>query len=165
MTRRAVSISLKIPDNTAYTALVALRRLGVNVDRIERSEISFFDDDCDVETLTNRIMADETMFNPNKHRLTVLEYSAPRAGEVWIEPLDESSFDKLVMIHDGPRMTRDRLRMTRRAIAWRLFDAHGAPVRRAVLDSAIECLLCNPAVDRAITNGDATDRDIPVEIG
>ncbi len=151
MARRAVSISLKIPDNTAYTALVALRRLGVNVDRIERSEISFFDDDCDVETLKDRIMADETMFNPNKHQLTVLEYSAPRAGEVWIEPLGESSFD--------------RLRITRRAIAWRLFDVHGAPVRRTVLDAAIERLLCNPAIDRAITNGDATNRDIPVDFG
>ncbi|HEY6449263.1 MAG TPA: hypothetical protein VIX60_01120 [Candidatus Cybelea sp.] len=165
MTRRAVSISLKIPDNTAYTALVALRRLGVNVDRIERSEISFFDDDCDVETLTDRIIADETMFNPNKHRLTVLEYSAPRAGEVWIEPLGESSFDRLRMTNDRLRMANDRLRMTRRAIAWRLFDANGTPVQRAVLDAAIERLLCNPAIDRAITNGDSTDRDIPVEIG
>ncbi len=103
-------------------------------------------------------MADETMFNPNKHRLTVLEYSAPRAGEVWIEPLGESSFDRL-------RMTNDRLGMTRRAIAWRLFDANGAPVQRTVLDAAIERLLCNPAIDRAITTGDSTDRDIPVEIG
>lgn len=157
MTLRAVSISLKIPDNTAYTALVALRRLGVKVDRIERSEISFFNDDCDVETLTDRIMSDETIFNPNKHRLAVLEYSAPRAGEVWIEPLADSAFD-------GLRMTSERLRMTRRAIAWRLFDAHGAPVERAVLDAAIERLLCNPAIDRATTDGDAIDRDIPVEI-
>ncbi len=154
---RAVAVSLKIPDNTAYTALVALRRLGVEVDRIERSEISFFNDECDVEMLTDRIMADETIFNPNKHRLTVLEYSIPRPGEVWIEPLVESSFD-------GLSMTRKGLGMTRHAIAWRLFDAHGAPVKRAVLDAAIERLLCNPAIDRAIANGDAINRDIPVEI-
>jgi phosphoribosylformylglycinamidine (FGAM) synthase PurS component len=128
---RAVAISLKIPDNTAYTALVALRRLGVEVDRIERSEITFFDDECDAETLRRRIIADETIFNPNKHRFTVLEDSAPRAGEVWIEPLEPGR------------------RATRLATAWRLFDALGAPVDRAVLSSAVDRLLCNPAVERA----------------
>ena len=44
--KRTIAISLKIPDNTAYTALVALRRLGVAVERVERSEIWFFDDDA-----------------------------------------------------------------------------------------------------------------------
>ena len=39
MSRRAVAINLKIPDNAAYTALVTLRRLGVDVDRVERSEM------------------------------------------------------------------------------------------------------------------------------
>jgi hypothetical protein len=37
-----VAVGLKIPDNAAYTALVALRRLGVAVERVERSEIWFF---------------------------------------------------------------------------------------------------------------------------
>jgi hypothetical protein len=141
MTCRAVSIALKIPDNAAYTALVALRRLGVDVDRVERSEIWLFDDG-DVELLTRRILSDETIFNPNKHRLVVLDDAAPRAGEVWIEPL----------VPEG--------RTTRLAIAWRLFDAHGAPVKRAVLDTAIERLLCNPAIERAVTDGNASDRDI-----
>lgn len=139
---RAVSISLKIPDNAAYTALVALRRLGVDVDRVERSEIWLFEDDGEVGALAKRIVADETIFNPNKHRFRVLERASPRAGEVWIESLAASSH--------GPAAT-----------AWRLFDAHGAPVKRGVLDAAIERLLCNPAIDRAVTNGDANDRDIP----
>ncbi len=130
--RRAVSISLKIPDNTAYTALVALRRLGVEVDRVERSEIWLIDEEADAETLTHRVMADETMFNPNKHRVAVLEDSLPREGEVWIEPLTP-------------------LRRGAAATAWRLFDARGTPVQRAVLEAAIERLLCNPAIERAIS--------------
>jgi hypothetical protein len=130
MTRRAVSIGLKIPDNTAYTALVALRRLGVEVDRVERSEIRFFDDAGSIETLMRRIMADETIFNPNKHRLTVLEDSVPRAGEVWIEPL-------------GLGTTRGAF------VAWRLSDGQGRPVDRSVLLAAVDRLLCNPAVERA----------------
>ena len=138
MIKRAVSIALKIPDNTAYTALVALRRLGVAVHRLERSEIRFFDDNGDAPSLVRRIEADETMFNPNKHRLSLLDETIPRLGEVWIEPLEAR----------GAQSVPD-------AISWRLFDAEGTPVGRAVLDAAIERLLCNAAIDRAVTR----DRD------
>jgi hypothetical protein len=143
MTRRAVSISLKIPDNTAYTALVALRRLGVNVDRLERSEIWFYLDNGDAAELAARVKTDEKVFNPNKHRLSVLDHPMPRDGEVWIEPLTRLGEEPV-------------------AIAWRLFDAHGAPVDRTVLDAAIERLLCNPAIDRAVTSDGAIDRDNPI---
>jgi phosphoribosylformylglycinamidine (FGAM) synthase PurS component len=132
----AVSISLKIPDNTAYTALVALRRLGVDVDRVERSEIFLFDED-DAEALVSRITADETMFNPNKHRVSILESAKPSWGEVWIEPIS------------GPG---------RFAVAWRLYNERGSPVKRPVLEMAVERLLCNPAIDRAVTR-DLFDRD------
>lgn len=140
MTQRAISIALKIPDNTAYTALVALRRLGVAVDRIERSDIRFFDDAGDLGGLVTRIESDETIFNPNKHRLSVLEASIPRAGEVWIETR-------------GAEATG--------AVAWRLLDSRGEPVGRAVLDAAIERLLCNAAIDRAVTQNGPRDRDNP----
>ncbi|HYL27749.1 MAG TPA: hypothetical protein VEW74_07925 [Candidatus Nitrosotalea sp.] len=143
MTRRAVSIALKIPDNTAYTALVALRRLGIEVERIERSEIYVFDDDGDADALTARILADETLFNPNKHRLSLLESPRPGWGEVWIEPLGVNGGEGLI------------------ATAWRLFGPRGTPVKRPVLETAIERLLCNPAIDRAVTSMDANDRDIP----
>jgi hypothetical protein len=133
---RAVAIALKIPDNTAYTALVTLRRLCVDVDRIERSEIHIYESG-DVEALTARVKADETIFNPNKHRLTVLDECAPRDGEVWIAPLD--------------RPERNREAGASTSVSWRLFDAKGAPVARRVLDAAIERLLCNPAIDRAVT--------------
>jgi phosphoribosylformylglycinamidine (FGAM) synthase PurS component len=136
--KRAVVIGLKIPDNAAYTALVALRRLGVNVERVERSDIWFFDDD-DIAALAAKVKADERIFNPNKHRLMVLDESSPRSGEVWIEPLCGK---------------------TQHATAWRLFDAHGEPAARNMLDAAIERLLCNPAIDRAVTNRNAIDRDI-----
>jgi hypothetical protein len=141
---RAVAIGLKIPDNAAYTARVALRRLGVDVDRVERSEIWFFDE-SDGTALERRIVDDETIFNPNKHRLTLLDQPVARCGEVWIEPLVPASRGA-----------------GRRAVAWRLFDANGEPVARAVLDAAIERLLCNPAIDRAVTGGDGSDRDIPI---
>jgi phosphoribosylformylglycinamidine (FGAM) synthase PurS component len=139
--KQAVAIGLKIPDNTAYTALVTLRRLGVEVERVERSEIHIFDDDGDADALVQRIETDETIFNPNKHRLAVLESSAPGSGEVWIESL--ASERVIPSGVEGPH-----------AIAWRLFDAQNGPVRRSVLAAAIERLLCNPAIERAVTNRD-----------
>jgi hypothetical protein len=124
---RAVAISLKIPDNTAFTAAVALRRLGVGIERVERSEIWFFDDGGDVPALIERVTADETIFNPNKHRLTVLDEAVPRPGEIWIEPLEGG-----------------------RATAWRLLGPDSAALDRESLRAAVERLLCNPAIERAV---------------
>jgi phosphoribosylformylglycinamidine (FGAM) synthase PurS component len=142
---RAVAISLKIPDNEAYTALVALRRLGVSVDRVERSQIYLFDDASADDALKRRIVRDETIFNPNKHRLALLEQAGPREGEVWIEPLSY------------PERSERSERAA--AISWRLFNAEGTPVERAVVAMAAERLLCNPAIDRAVTS-DPQDGDI-----
>jgi phosphoribosylformylglycinamidine (FGAM) synthase PurS component len=133
---RTIAIGLKIPDNTAYTALVALRRLGLAVEGVERNEIFFFEDDGDVAALVRRVKADETIFNPNKHRLEVLAQAAPRPGELWVEPL--ASLDS----------ARDDIR-GRVAVAWRLTEARGLPASSQVLAAAADRLLCNPAIDRA----------------
>lgn len=133
--KRTIAIGLKIPDNTAYTALVALRRLGIAIERVERNEIWLFDDDGDVAALVKRVKADETIFNPNLHRLEVLDDPVPRPGEVWIEPICDPSTP---------------LRVPRRAaVAWRLRDGHGLPVSSQVLAAAADRLLCNPAIERA----------------
>lgn len=137
---RAVAISLKIPDNTAYTALVALRRLGVDVERVERSEIRFFGEERNSESLRRRIETDETIFNPNKHRIRLLDEPVPGAGEVWIESLS---------LPDAG------------IVAWRLITANGSPAEPAVLDAAVERLLCNPAIERAVTRHRIGDRDNP----
>jgi phosphoribosylformylglycinamidine (FGAM) synthase PurS component len=135
---RAVAIGLKIPDNTAYTALVALRRLGVAVEGVERKEIFFFDDEGDVTALVRRVKADETIFNPNKHRLEVLAQAAPGPGELWVEPL-APSLDS----------ARDDKRRRAAAVAWRLTGARGLPASSQMLGAAAQRLLCNPAIERA----------------
>jgi phosphoribosylformylglycinamidine (FGAM) synthase PurS component len=161
MTRRAVSISLKIPDNEAYTALVALRRLGVDVESVERSEIFVFDEAGDADALVAQITADERIFNPNKHRLSVLDSPKPRWGEVWIEPLCHPERVTLSGV-ERRRATQDPIG-ERYATSWRLFAPRGTPVKRHVLEAAIDRLLCNPAIDRAVTSMDAHDRDNPFE--
>jgi phosphoribosylformylglycinamidine (FGAM) synthase PurS component len=129
---RAVAISLKIPDNAAYTTLVALRRLDVAVEGVDRSDIYMFDDGGDVASLVERVKSDERIFNPNKHRLTVLETDGPRNGETWIA------------------RTQDGVAQRDRFVAWRLLDTHGDPVEQSVLAAAADRLLCNPAIERAL---------------
>jgi hypothetical protein len=125
--RRAVAINLKIPDNAAYTALVTLRRLGIELARLERAEIVRFDDAPDPATLMAAVESDESLFNPNKHRVTVLESDTPRPGEVWI-------------VQDNDN----------RPVGWRLYSSPDLPADRAVLAQAAERLLCNPAIERTI---------------
>jgi hypothetical protein len=127
MSRRAVAIELKIPDNAAYTALVTLRRLGLAVERVERSQIVRYEDAPSPKVLVDRVQGDESLYNPNKHRVTVLDGDVPRTGEVWI-------------VQDDPDMP----------VAWRLYVAPGTPASTEVLKIACERLLCNPAVERAI---------------
>lgn len=130
MSVRSVAVKLKIPDNEAYTALTALRRLHVDVARVERAAIWQFEDAGDPAA---RIERSEALFNPNKHELEVLEQNGPRAGETWIEEL-------------GGRQQNGM----RRFVAWRLFSEGHTPADDATVRAAVERLLCNPAIERAI---------------
>jgi hypothetical protein len=133
---RAVAIGLKIPDNTAFTAAEALRRLGIAVERVERSEIWFFEDEGGA--LIERVETDETIFNPNKHCVTVLAEAVPRSGEVWIEPLEHIT------------LSPSKGGGEKAATAWRLFGPNEATLDRESLAAAAERLLCNPAIERAV---------------
>ena len=44
---RTIAITLKIPDNAAYTALTALQKLGFDVARVERSDVYVMTDNGD----------------------------------------------------------------------------------------------------------------------
>jgi hypothetical protein len=131
----ALAIGLKIPDNTAYTALVTLRRLGVDVAHVEHTDVWHFAAG-EAAQLRQRLEHDETIFNPNKHRLSILPGVEPREGEVWIEPFSSDPAAAALG--------------ARRYVGWRLFDGSGAPVRRSVVEAAAAALLCNPAIERPI---------------
>jgi phosphoribosylformylglycinamidine (FGAM) synthase PurS component len=145
MTQRVVAIGLKIPDNEAYTALVALRRLGVDVDKVERSDVWRFEDTGNKATFEQRLRANEAIFNPNTHQLTILDSAVPRAGEVWISRSDETDSAGVL---GGIKAVADVARVER-CIGWRLSGADGAPVPKQTLVDAVERLLCNPAIEKA----------------
>lgn len=124
----AFAITLKIPDNAAYTTLTTLQRLGISVARVERSDVLLIEDEGPSVHVLRRIECDERIFNPNKHRAIDLGIAQPRPGEIWI----------------GERGAgKDRF------VAWRLFGPSGAPLERALLERAAQSLLCNPAIETA----------------
>lgn len=139
MTLRTVAIRLKIPDNAAHTALAALLRLGVQAERLERADIWQLEDSGDGDFI-QRFESNESLFNPNKHVLRLLESSQPRAGEVWIE---ESGAGEIALRMNGTSHAR-------RFTSWRLFAPSGDPAPPASVRDAAEKLLCNPAIERAI---------------
>jgi phosphoribosylformylglycinamidine (FGAM) synthase PurS component len=149
MSARTVAIGLKIPDNAAYTALTALRRLGVPVERLERSEIWRLVDEGDSATLAARIEGNESIFNPNKHRLSLLESNDPRPGEAWVYELASGADGPVESESVGGKRIAG-IRRASRCVGWRLLGAGGEPVARDVVASAVERLLCNPAIEKAL---------------
>ena len=86
----------------------------------------------------------ETIYNPNKHRLTERDAAEPDPGEVWIAPRDEAPATRVA----GRAIPG--VRTIRRRTAWWLLDQSGRDVPPAVLDRAVETFLCNPASQAAI---------------
>lgn len=141
MSVRTVAIKLKIPDNEAYTALTALRRLGVEATRLERAVIWQFEDEGGEGDFAARVEHNETLFNPNKHELELLEQGRPRSGEAWIEELGAGESPVRIA----------GVKHARRFVGWRLFSDGHTPAPAATVRAAVERLLCNPAIERAIT--------------
>jgi hypothetical protein len=141
---RTFAVSLTIPDNEAFTALETLGRLGIPVTRIVRADIWLFDADDAAHDLASAIASNETIHNPNKHRLAERESDRPPPGEVWIASRDEAPAS-LVAGRSIPGV-----RAIRRRTAWRLLDDSGRDVAPAALDRAVETFLCNPAFQVAI---------------
>jgi hypothetical protein len=74
---RTVAICLKIPDNAAFTTLMTLRRLGIEVTRVERAEI------------VRLASTEAASFNPNKHIVLDVADGRPGVGQVWIEEMGQ----------------------------------------------------------------------------
>jgi phosphoribosylformylglycinamidine (FGAM) synthase PurS component len=149
MTERAYAIELTIPDNTAFTALVTLQRLGIECDEVRRADIYCFEvEEAHVAELDTSIRQIETIFNPNKHVLRIRE-ARVEPGEVWIAGrLEPPELEP----ESGLRIAGRQLagvRALRRRTSWRL-RKDGRDVPENVLAAAVEGLLCNPAFQKAI---------------
>ena len=136
MSVRAFAVDATIPDNAAFTACEALQRIGLEIAAAVRTTIWLIEGDAGVDYQA-RIGADEALVNPNIQRLTERALAVPAPGEVWIGRED-----------DDPTVAR-RLgaRRARRWTAWRLRDPAGRDVEPALLTTAVERFLANPAFE------------------
>ncbi len=141
---RTFAVSLTIPDNEAFTALETLDHLGIPVARVIRADIWLFEADATAGDLAGTIASNETIHNPNKHRLTERDSDQPASGEVWIASRDEAPA-RFVAGRAIPGV-----QAIRRRTSWRLLDDSGRDVAPAALDQAVETFLCNPAFQVAI---------------
>lgn len=153
---RTYEVELTIPDNTAFTALGALQRLGISSDEIRRTDIYCFDvDAAQVGALDASVRSIETIYNPNKHRLAIVTQRP--AGEVWI---GDRADDARRAAKTQPTMSGERniviagrrlagVRSVSRATAWRLRRG-GQDVAPEVLAKATAMLLCNPAFQEVV---------------
>lgn len=135
-----------MPDNTAFTVLVALRQLGyAGLARVERADVLRLTLDQPAEgadEIVEALKRAEVIFNPNKHRMRHPHTAGgSNAWEAIVSDRDDdnSGLTRLLGDHFGIR----DLKALERATAWRLFDEHGsAPKER--LEWACRGLLANP---------------------
>jgi phosphoribosylformylglycinamidine (FGAM) synthase PurS component len=148
-----VAIELTVPDNTAFTVLVALRQLGyAELARVERADVLRLTLDQPLERADEVVEAlkrAEVIFNPNKHRMRRAHSAGgSNAWEAIVSDRDDdnSGLARLLGDHFGVR----DLKALERATAWRLFDEHGsAPKER--LEWACRELLANAISQRWVT--------------
>lgn len=151
LTELEVAIDLIVPDNTAYTVLVALRQLGYEtLEHVERAQIlrlGFAQPHPPLDDLVAKIARAEILFNPNKHRLTYIPPGERRetVGDPQWEAIVEDRDDataSLIALLAGPFGLRELTSLSR-GVAWRLFEA-GRPAPRERVDWACRELLANP---------------------
>lgn len=144
-----VQIELIIPDNTAYTVLIALRNLGyADLKRVERADhffLSLTDDAPPSEDIVAQLSRAEVLFNPNKHRLSWASgRDMPQAQPLEFEALvsdDADNADRLLRQLQGT-FGMTSLRGMERAVAWRLYGEAG-PAAPPRLEWACRKLLAN----------------------
>jgi phosphoribosylformylglycinamidine (FGAM) synthase PurS component len=144
---QTIEIGLTIPDNEAYTALTTLQRLGVEVGGIRRADLWRFElDAAAAATFVDELQTLETIYNPNKHALSVRPDERPVRGEVWINEPGHGVLESPVRISGRVLPGVER---ASRSVSWHLQAPDGNPVSAEVLRRAVEILLCNPAFQKA----------------
>lgn len=156
MTEIEIAIDLIVPDNTAYTVLVALQRLGYDgLASVERSQIfrlTFDAPPSAAAELAHTLAHAEILFNPNKHRLSYAlaevlpkpDQSAPNGALEWEAVVNDRDDDTsgLVALLKGP-FGMSGLRALTRGVAWRLHETD-ATAPHAMLEWSCRQLLANP---------------------
>jgi phosphoribosylformylglycinamidine (FGAM) synthase PurS component len=138
------AVELTIPDNTAFTVLLALRDLGYrDLTRVQRSDIlrlQVRERATSIEDCAAALTRAEVVFNPNKHRLSYAAGGDTTESEALVSDKDDETEALKALL--GSRFGIHGLQSLARAVAWRLFEGDAAaPADR--LQWACRALLAN----------------------
>jgi hypothetical protein len=150
---RAYEVRLTIPDNAAFTARVALDRLGLGMEELTRADIYLFEvDESAIEALDATIPTIETIYNPNKHAFRIRD-AVPEQGELWVGdrpaqggPSPAPKQEPMQAFRIAGRTLRS-VRSLERFVSWR-FRRRGAAAPPELVLVAAESLLSNPAYQK-----------------
>ena len=169
--RFALTVSLKVPDNEAKSALEAIRvKMGLSdrVRDLRREEVWELDVDCrsvdDARSEVERLVASTNLFaNPNKHRYTLEVGSAgacrlePDEVAILVSDREGSAGDSMVAALK--RLGVSAVVGTRRWVRWRVRLSEDAERGEPGLMQLIRTigvatgrdggLLCNPHIELA----------------
>lgn len=126
-----IAIELIIPDNTAHTVLVALRKLGydrlVSVQRADHLELVTAPGAPQPERIVEQLSRAEILFNPNKHRLSYA-LLPPASSEAQFEALVRDKHDDVERLVGLLQHTFSMPYVTglKRGVLWRLHDDGGS---------------------------------------
>ncbi len=142
MSRHWVEVRLTVPDATAFTALAALRRLGIDISRVERGSVYGIDSSGSDAALLESVRSDVSRFNINLHDARTRD-GVPGEGEMFVREVGPSTSLRYARDDSGGYARDDTF------VVWRLFDEEGRRVSREVLERARDALLCNAACEEA----------------
>ncbi|MBC5824761.1 MAG: hypothetical protein GIW99_02975 [Candidatus Eremiobacteraeota bacterium] len=151
-----VAIELIIPDNAAYTVLLALRGLGyaelARVERVDSLRLTVAGGASQAADTMRALSRAEVVFNPNKHRLS---YSVVDDDPMLVDPPEyeasvhelEDETASLTRLLVG-RFELHGLQDVRRGVVWRLYEGNRS-VSAQRLEAACDALLSNPHLQSA----------------
>jgi phosphoribosylformylglycinamidine (FGAM) synthase PurS component len=88
-----LTVELLIPDNIAFTAFTALKRMGFEIEQLKRADYYKFilPNETPIESFSDRIKKIDILVNANKHRATIRRPGEKTEGcfTVIVQDMDE----------------------------------------------------------------------------
>ena len=139
MTKIKLFVGLKIPDTTAITAFNTLRKMGINVEKLEREDYYEFEWLNNAEDFIRRIQEVDILVNANKNYSKAFEYDKMQKDDdsVWVVVKDKEKDTNLL------NTLRERLGFhdiaeMHKGVLWKI------KASRIAADMAVRELLFNP---------------------
>ena len=136
-----MTVTLKVPDTTAITALQTLHKIGFGkIKDVKRYDYYKFLIEGDEEKFRNSISKVDSLVNVNKH-LFSFEIKKDDSVNVLVKNIDDSGVGILSILND--RLGFSGIKKAEKAVLWSLsIDAQGSNAKK-IAEKAAKELLAN----------------------